>query len=130
MHYIFLADVVVLIHAAFVLFVVFGGVAALRWPRLAWLHIPAALWGITIEFGGCICPLTDLENLFRSMEGGTGYEVSFIEHYLEPIIYPLGLTRRTQFVFGLVALCINLAVYARLWQRLNGTAKTTKAGQL
>ena len=117
MLYSFLADMVVLMHAAFVLFVVSGGVAVLRWPRLAWLHIPAALWGIVIEFGGCICPLTDLENLLRSMDGGSGYEVSFIEHYLEPILYPLGLTRRTQFVFGLAALCINLAVYARLWCR-------------
>lgn len=115
MRYGFLADMVVLVHVAFVLFVVLGGVAALRWPRLAWLHIPAALWGIMIEFGGGICPLTDLENLLRSMEGGTGYVVSFIEHYLEPILYPLGLTRRTQLVFGLSALIINMVVYARLW---------------
>lgn len=122
MRYSLLADMVVLVHAAFVLFVVFGGVAVLRWPRLAWLHIPAALWGITIEFGGCICPLTDLENLLRNMEGGTGYEVSFIEHYLEPILYPLGLTRRTQLLFGLAALCINLAVYARLLFRRRGLA--------
>ena len=122
MRYSLLADMVVLVHAAFVLFVVFGGVAVLRWPRLAWLHIPAALWGITIEFGGCICPLTDLENLLRNMEGGTGYEVSFIEHYLEPILYPLGLTRRTQLLFGLTALFINLAVYARLLFRRRGLA--------
>lgn len=115
MRYGFLADMVVLVHVAFVLFVVLGGVAALRWPRLAWLHIPAALWGIMIELGGGICPLTDLENLLRSMEGGTGYVVSFIEHYLEPILYPLGLTRRTQLVFGLSALIINMVVYARLW---------------
>jgi hypothetical protein len=120
MRYSFLADMVVLVHAAFVLFVVSGGVAVLRWPRLAWFHIPAALWGIIIEFGGCICPLTDLENLLRSMEGGTGYEVSFIAHYLEPILYPLGLTRRTQVVFGLSALCINLAVYARFWSCRGG----------
>lgn len=113
----FLADMVVLIHAAFVIFVVSGGMAVLRWPRLAWLHIPAVMWGILIEFGGCICPLTDLENLLRSMDGGSVYDVSFIEHYLEPILYPLGLTRRTQFVLGLAALCINLAVYARLWRR-------------
>lgn len=126
MHYSFLADVVVLVHAAFVLFVVLGGVAVLRWPRLAWLHIPAALWGVIIEFGGCICPLTDLENLLRRKEGGTGYEISFIEHYLESILYPLGLTRCTQFVFGLSVLCINLAVYARLWSRNHPDANIFK----
>lgn len=127
MQYSFLADMVVLVHAAFVLFVVFGGVAALRWPRLAWLHIPAAVWGIIIEFGGYICPLTDLENLLRNMEGGSGYEVSFIEHYLEPVLYPLDLTRRTQLLFGLVALCINLAVYGRFWLRRHGSATASKA---
>lgn len=127
MQYSLLADMVVLVHAAFVLFVVFGGVAALRWPHLAWLHIPAAVWGIIIEFGGYICPLTDLENLLRNMEGGSGYEVSFIEHYLEPVLYPLGLTRRTQLLFGLVALCINLAVYGRFWLRRRGSATASKA---
>lgn len=128
MHYGFIADMVVLVHAAFVLFVVLGGVAALRWPRLAWLHIPAAVWGIAIEFGGCICPLTDLENLLRSMGGGTGYAGSFIKHYLEPIIYPPGLTRRDQVVFGLTALCINLAVYARLWYRRRNSSSASTTG--
>lgn len=128
MPYSLLVDTVVSLHAAFVLFVVLGGVAVLRWPRLAWLHIPAALWGIIIEFGGCICPLTDLENLLRNMAGGSGYGVSFIEHYLEPILYPLGLTRRTQVLFGLAALCINLAVYARLWYRRRGSSTSSTTG--
>jgi hypothetical protein len=128
MHFGFIADMVVLVHAAFVLFVVLGGVAALRWPRLAWLHIPAAVWGIVIEFGGCICPLTDLENLLRSMEGGGAYNVSFIEHYLVPVLYPLGLTRRSQVLFGLTALCINLAVYARLCCRRRSSSSAPGTG--
>ena len=113
----FWADVVVFIHASFVFFVLFGGLAVLRWRRLAWLHIPAALWGAAIEIGGWICPLTYLENYFRRLGGGTGYGVTFIEHYLEPILYPLGLTRHTQLLFGTSVLLLNLAIYARLWSR-------------
>lgn len=111
-----LADVVVIIHALFVLFVLFGGLAALRWRKLAWLHIPAALWGATIEIGGWICPLTYLENFFRRMGGGGGYGVPFIERYLEPVLYPLGLTHHVQLVFGLTALIMNLVVYYCFWR--------------
>ena len=111
----FLADVTVLLHASFVLFVLFGGLAALRWRRLAWYHLPAALWGAAIELGGWICPLTYLENYFRRLGGGTGYGGTFIERYLEPLLYPLGLTRHTQLLFGLTALFLNLAIYIRFW---------------
>lgn len=115
MHYHVWADIAVILHAFFVLFVLLGGLAVLRWRRLAWLHLPAALWGATIELGGWVCPLTYLENHLRRMGGGAGYRTSFIEHYLEPLLYPLGLTRHTQLVFGFMALLVNLAVYTRLW---------------
>ena len=117
MNFHFWADMVVFLHATFVFFVLFGGVAVLRWRRLAWLHLPAALWGAMIELGGWICPLTYLENYLRRMAGGGGYGVTFIERYLEPILYPLGLTRHTQLVFGLSALLLNLAIYARFCSR-------------
>jgi len=122
MHYNVWADMVVLLHAAFVLFVVLGGIAALRWPRLAWCHLPAALWGVIIELGGWSCPLTGLENHLRLLGDGFSYGGTFIEYYLEPILYPLGLTRRTQLMFGLSALFINLAIYALLWHRRRGSA--------
>jgi len=122
MQYSFWADMVVLLHAAFVLFVVVGGLATLRWPRLAWVHLPAALWGVIIELGGWTCPLTNLENHLRQLGDGNSYGGTFIEYYLEPILYPLGLTRRTQLLFGLSALCINLAVYARLWYSRRGSS--------
>ena len=115
MNYHFWADMVVLLHAAFVFFVLFGGLAVLRWQRIAWYHLPAAMWGVIIELGGWTCPLTYLENHLRRMGGGSGYGVTFIERYLEPLLYPLGLTRHTQLVFGLSALLLNLAIYARLW---------------
>ena len=117
MHFNVWADMLVLLHSSFVLFVLLGGLAVLRWRRLAWLHLPAVLWGATIELGGWICPLTLLENRLRRMAGGAGYDTTFIERCLEPLLYPLGLTRHTQLVFGFTALLINLAVYAYLWRR-------------
>lgn len=115
--FILLGDLTVVLHASFVLFVLLGGLAALRWRHLMWLHIPAALWGAIIELGGWVCPLTYLENYFRRMGGGTGYDATFIERYLEPILYPLGLSRYTQLLFGLAALLINLTIYRCLWSR-------------
>jgi len=106
-----LADLVLVVHLAFVLFVVLGGLLVLKWPRLAWLHVPAAVWGVLIEYKGWICPLTPLENSFRARGGGAGYSGGFIEHYIQPLLYPAGLTRGTQIVFGSLALLVNLTAY-------------------
>jgi len=111
-----LADLVVFIHCVFVIFVLLGGVAALRWRYIAWIHVPAALWGAVIELSGWVCPLTYLENSLRRMGGGAGYNSSFIERYFEPLLYPVGLSRYTQLVFGLGALFINITIYYRLWK--------------
>ncbi len=119
MRYAVLADLTVLVHALFVLFVVFGGVAVLRRHRLAWLHLPAALWGVMIELGGWVCPLTYLENHFRRLGGESGYSGTFLARYLEPVLYPLGLTRHSQVVFGLLALFVNLAIYVRVLRTRN-----------
>ncbi len=117
MFYSMLADLVVLVHALFVMFVVLGGMAVLRWRWLAWLHLPAAAWGVTIELGGWVCPLTYLENYFRRRGGEAGYSGTFIGRYLEPLLYPLGLTRLSQLVLGLGAFLVNLAIYVFLWRR-------------
>jgi hypothetical protein len=106
-----LADLVLLLHAAFVLFVVAGGFAVLRWPRLAWIHLPAAAWGAVIEFAGWICPLTPLENRLRRLAGEAGYPQGFIEHYLLGWLYPEGLDRSVQVGLGLAVLAINLVAY-------------------
>lgn len=111
MVYRLLADALVVVHGAFVLFVVFGGFLALWKTRLAWVHIPAALWGAYVEFAGKICPLTPLENHFRQLAGERGYNEGFIEHYLIPLMYPEGLTRDIQLMLGLVVLAINLIAY-------------------
>ena len=83
----------------------------MRWPRLAWLHIPAAMWGVLIEYTGWICPLTPLENSFRTSGGQTGYSGSFIQHYIQPVLYPAGLTRATQVLLGSLVLVVNLTAY-------------------
>jgi hypothetical protein len=107
-----MADLIVLLHFAFVLFVVLGGLLALRWPRVAWLHIPAVIWGTLVEFTGWICPLTPLENRLRRASGEASYQGDFIAHYILPALYPNGLTRRDQLVLGGIALAANFAIYA------------------
>lgn len=114
-----MADLSVLVHAMFVLFVVCGGLVVLRRPRLAWLHLPAALWGAIIELKGWICPLTHLENHFRRLGGGAGYGGSFVEHYLQPLLYPLGLTPRSQIMLGMGVLALNAVIYASLWWKIS-----------
>jgi hypothetical protein len=118
-----MANVVVLIHAAFVVFVVLGGLLVLRWPRLIWLHVPAAVWGVLVEFTGWICPLTPLENRLRASAGQAGYRGDFIAHYVLPALYPDALTRRDQLVLGGIALAINVAIYALVFRRQRRSAR-------
>jgi hypothetical protein len=108
-----LADLVLVAHLAFVGFVVFGGFLVLRWRRLAWIHVPVALWGAGIVVTGFTCPLTPLENRLQLLGGRSGYQGGFIEHYITAALYPTGLTRQTQIVLGTVVLALNLVVYWR-----------------
>ncbi|MDJ0747761.1 MAG: DUF2784 domain-containing protein [Xenococcaceae cyanobacterium MO_167.B27] len=105
------ADFVVLIHLGFILFAVVGGFLVLRYRRLAFVHLPAWLWAVLISLCGWVCPLTPLENWLRQRSGAVGYDVSFIEHYLLPIIYPGELTRSVQIFLGLLVLGVNLSIY-------------------
>lgn len=106
------ADIIVILHFGFIVFVGLGAFLSLRWKRAAWLHIPAAAWGAAIELRHGICPLTPLEQRLRLAAGDAGYAGSFIEHYLLPIIYPSGLDELFQFALGALVIAINLAVYA------------------
>ena len=116
--YAILADVVLVVHFAFVLFVVLGGLLVLKWPRSAWAHVPAAVWGTAIEFGGWICPLTPLENRLRELAGESPYRGDFIARYLMPVIYPEGLTREVQVTLGAAVLAFNAAIYFIVWRRV------------
>lgn len=115
------ADCIVILHVGFVFFVLFGGLLALKWPRIIWLHLPAAAWGAIVEFTGWICPLTPLEQWLRAEGGERGYEIDFIAHYLLPILYPDGLTDEIQFVLGSIVLLVNGTVYGILWRRRKNT---------
>jgi hypothetical protein len=106
-----LADFVLVVHLAFVVFVVLGGFLVLRWRWVALVHVPAAIWGILIEYAGWTCPLTPLENFLRHRGGQPVYGGSFIEHYILPVLYPGALTRTTQIVLGSLALLVNLIAY-------------------
>ncbi len=108
------ADLLVAVHFAFICFVVLGGLLVLKWHRLAWIHIPAAVWGTLVELKGWMCPLTPLEQRFRVAAGEAGYSGSFIEHYLTPLIYPAGLTRDLQLQLGLLVVTINVVIYGWL----------------
>jgi hypothetical protein len=114
-----LADLVLLTHLAFILFVVLGGLLVLRWRRLVWLHLPAAVWGMLVEVAGWICPLTPLEVSLRRRAGGAGYEGGFIEHYLTALIYPEGLTREIQLAIAVLVLVVNVVIYRAVWLRRN-----------
>ena len=119
------ADLVLITHLLFIAFVVAGGLLVIRWPRLAWLHLPAAAWGAYIEIAARICPLTYLENWLRVRAGQAGYDGSFIEHYVLPIIYPAGLTRSLQWWLAGLVITVNVLVYGyvllrRRKARING----------
>lgn len=113
------SDLVLLLHLAFVLFVVAGGLLVAKWPRLAWLHLPSAAWGALVEFTGWICPLTPLENSLRAMAGTATYDRDFIEQYILPLLYPVELTRHVQLVLGAVVVGVNLVAYGWLWRRIS-----------
>lgn len=121
-----LADLVVLVHLGFVVFVILGGLLVMKWPGLIWIHLLAVFWGVAIELSGWICPLTPLENWLRHKGGEESYQFDFVAQYLLPMLYPQGLTRRSQIVLGALVLVVNGAIYGwvlrkRKVQRFNSS---------
>ena len=120
-----LAAGVVAAHVLFVVFAVAGGILAIRWPRVAWLHLPAAAWAAFVEFSGGICPLTPLENALRRRAGVDEYAGDFIAAYVFPLLYPAGLTRRAQILMGIAVVAVNAIAYTVVvGRRLRGKKKT------
>ena|SRR5437868_1503423 len=112
-----LADLILVLHGTFVLFVLTGGLLVAHWPRVAWIHLPAVAWGAIVEFAGLTCPLTPLEQAWRRASGSGAYHGDFIEHYVTAALYPSGLTRAIQVSLGLLVLALNGWVYWRLVRR-------------
>ena len=111
------ADAVLLLHLGFILFVLLGGVLAVRWRWAPLLHLPAVAWGVYIELSGGLCPLTPLENRLRIAAGEVGYSGGFIEHYLLALIYPAGLTQDVQYVLAAIVVGVNALAYGWVWRR-------------
>ncbi len=124
MRYALLADLVVAIHFAFLVFVVGGAFLVVRWPRAAWLHVPCVLWGAWIALTGGVCPLTPLEVSLHERAGGAGYSGSFIGHYLLAVLYPDGLTRSVQTVLGAGAILLNAGLYGWSWRRRRSVSES------
>jgi hypothetical protein len=118
-----LADLVVVLHLCFVIFVLLGGFLVLWKSCVTWFHIPAVIWGAALEFLGWTCPLTPLENLLRLRAGNNGYATGFVEHYMVPLIYPTAINRRMQTAFGIIVLAVNIIVYLALWQKIRKKAR-------
>jgi len=116
-----LANLVVMVHVAFILFAVLGGFLVLRSKRCAWIHVPAFIWAALIAFAGWICPLTPLENWLREKGGAIAYSSGFIEHYIIPVLYPVALTRGVQIAMGFFVLGVNLALYRWALRRTRQT---------
>ncbi len=111
------ADTLVIAHLAFIIFVLFGALLLLKWPRWMWLHLPCLVWGTLVEFMGWYCPLTPLENHFRELAGLQMYSGDFVMQYIMPVIYPPELSRGFQIVFGTMVLTINGVIYGYLFRR-------------
>ena len=124
MPYRLIADIVLVLHFGFVLFVVAGAFLVLRWPRTAWVQLPAALWGVLVEWSGWICPLTPLENRLRAQGGAAGYAGGFVEHYLVPVLYPASLSRGVQVVLGATVLVVNVIAYAFVLARTTASRRS------
>ena len=112
-----LAEIVVVIHFCFVLYVVLGAFLGFKWIKTLYIHLCVLAWGVYIEFSGTICPLTPLENWLRQQANQHGYEGGFLAHYIVPIVYPETLTRSDQMVLGGLLLGLNLLVYSAIFFR-------------
>ncbi len=120
MAFLLIADLLVFLHIAFVAFVALGAALVLRWPRLAWVHLPCAVWGALVEFMGWVCPLTPLEIRFRQLGGEAAYAGDFIAQYVLPVLYPQNFSRPAQLALGTLVVLVNAAAYWRLWRRRAG----------
>ena len=128
MLYRLLADLVVLLHSGFILFALLGGLAAIKRPRIAWLHVPALAWAVAVEAAGWVCPLTPLERHLRLAAGQTAYAGGFVEHYLIPILYPGSLTRPDQLLLAMALLLFNAVVYGAVRRRRGARTPAPEAG--
>jgi len=112
-----LADVVVVVHLGFILFVALGSLALWRWPQLAWAHVPALVYAIAIVTVGFTCPLTPIEKWLRRRGDGMAYEGGFVDRYVEDVVYPDEQTAALRALAAVAVVAGYLAVVVRARRR-------------
>ena len=112
------ANLTLIAHLMFILFVIFGGLLYLIFSKIIYIHLPALLWGIYVELTNSICPLTYLENWFLNKGNLTTYSNNFISNYIFPIIYPDSLTAEIQIYLGVSLIIINILIYSLMFKNL------------
>jgi hypothetical protein len=125
----FAAALVLLVHLAFIVFVIVGALLAWRRRWLLALHLPAATWGVWVEASGAGCPLTSTEIYLRTRGGMAGYREGFLEHYLLNIVYPAGLTREMEYGLAAAVLVVNAVLYCLVLRRRDASAGRAAAAQ-
>ena len=105
------ANLTLIVHFVFIIFVVFGALLFLVSTKIIYVHVPALIWGIYIEFTHSVCPLTYLENWFLQKANLTTYSEGFIQNYLVLIVYPKNLTEDLQTYLAIVLIVINMIMY-------------------
>ena len=117
------AKLTLIVHFAFILFVVFGALLFFVATKIIFIHFPALIWGSYIELTNSICPLTYLENWFLHKANLTTYSEGFIQNYLVPIVYPVSLTKDLQIYIGIALIVINIVIYALIFSKLKKNFK-------
>jgi len=112
------ADIILIIHFAFILFVIFGALLFFVTTKIIFIHLPALIWGSYIELTSSICPLTYLENWLLQKANLKTYSEGFIQNYLVPIVYPTNLTKDTQIYLGIALIVINIVLYAFIFSKM------------
>ena len=120
------ADLTLIIHFAFIIFVVFGALLFFVSTKIIYIHLPALFWGIYIELTHSVCPLTYLENWFLNKANLTTYSEGFIQNYLVPIVYPVNLTKDLQIYLGTALIVINVVIYAFIYNKMKKNYGTGK----
>jgi len=117
--YEFAADLTLIVHFAFIIFVVFGALLFFVSTKIIYVHVPALIWGIYIEITHSICPLTYLENWFLQKANLTTYSEGFIQNYLVPVVYPTNLTDDLQTYLAIVLIVANMLMYGLIISKSN-----------
>ncbi len=117
------ADIILIIHFLFIIFVIFGAFLFFVAKKIVFIHIPAIIWGSYIELTHSICPLTYLENWLLQKANLTTYSEGFIQYYLVPIVYPTNLTKDIQIYLGIGLIVINIVIYAFIFGKMKKNSK-------